>query len=136
MAVEIQTEEGWTEVDFDALEADSDCWLFQNLRVKKSSTHYRPYRDVEELVSDFKERFSNHIPAYAMPLVWVQRKDKNEKFLITGFTSTEENGELVKIGRGYYGLGVLFDHYTFLNGSPCGVQETNNADISIEEAVV
>ena len=126
--VEMQTDTDWRDVDSDELEENPDDWLYRNLRVK-DSTHYspcneqyRPYKSVDELVSDFKERFDTHTPAYAMPLIWVQRKDKNEKFLITGFTSTE-NGEFVMIGNVLFGLGVLFDDYTFLDGSPCGVQE-------------
>ena len=122
-------EKDWTVRSCRHNNVSDDEWLSQEFRpvleeaAARPEPQYRPYKSVDELVSDFKERFDTHTPAYAMPLIWVQRKDKNEKFLITGFTSTEENGELVKIGRGYYGLGVLFDHYTFLDGSPCGVKE-------------
>ncbi len=37
-------------------------------------------------------------------------------YLITGFISSENNGELVRIGNGY-------NEYDFLDGSPCGVKE-------------
>ena len=122
-AVERQTDEGWEDVDSDELEADSDCWLFQNFRVKQSSTHYRPYKSVKELVSDFKQRFDTHTPAYAMPLVWVKKERgavKKTK-LITAFNEREN---LVSLDGGeVYDMDGLYKDYTFLDGSPCGVQE-------------
>lgn len=87
----------------------------------KVQTYTGKQEEVLELVSDFKERFDTHTPAYAMPLMWVRKKDVDKTYLITGFCSTEE-GKFVSIGIVYTSLGVLFEDYTFLDGSPCGVR--------------
>jgi hypothetical protein len=55
-------------------------------------------------------------------MIWVKHRLKDERLLITEYTNSEENGPLVKIGNGYYGLGILYLAYVFLDGSPCGVE--------------
>ena len=120
--VERQIDTGWTDADSDELEENPDCWLFQNFRVKQTSTQSRPYKDVDELVSDFKKRFDTHIPAYAMPLIWVKKEcvAVAKKKLITAFYEKEN---LVSIDGEIYDMDYLYNEYDFLDGSPCGVKE-------------
>lgn len=104
-----------------------DDWTSHTYRVhqepeEKPESKYRPYKSVDELVSDFKERFSKYTPAYAMTLIWVKKERggiKRER-LITAF---EEIENLVSIDGEIYDLEYLYKDYTFLDGSPCGVQE-------------
>lgn len=84
---------------------------------------YRPFASIDELITEFEKRFKTNVPSYALPLIWVRQKIKNERYLITGFVKSEQSGVCVKIGNAYYGLGVFFDHYEFLDGSPCGVEQ-------------
>lgn len=88
-----------------------------------NTKEYRPFNSIDELTAEFKKRFRTQTPSYALPLIWVKQKDKDERYLITGFVKSEQSGQLVKIGNGYFGLGVLFEHYEFLDGSPCGVEK-------------
>lgn len=90
---------------------------------KTAEKEYRPFNSIDELTTEFVKRFQTKTPSYALPLIWVKQKDKDERYLITGFVKSEQSGQVVKIGNAYYGLGVFFDHYKFLDGSPCGVEK-------------
>lgn len=87
--------------------------------------HYRPFRDTDELIKVWTSR-NNDGKAYLlnsldMPLIWVRRKGANTKGqLITEFG----DGWGVGIGRGEaYNMTDLWVYFTFLDGSPCGVEE-------------
>ena len=103
-----------------------DDWCLHTFRVamqeEPSISSYRQYKSVEELVSDFKERFDTHTPAYAMPLIWLQNKRgvTKKKKLITAFN---EGDNFVYLDGEIYDLNYLFKDYTFLDGTPCGVEQ-------------
>ena len=82
-------------------------------RVEKEHS-YRPYKDTEEMIADWKERFMvDEIPDFCMPLIWV--KSGVICSLIT---------DILPKGVVLYGdaqnMNYLFDSYTYLDGSPCG----------------
>ena len=121
-------------------ENETSVWkLFENEEPNWYKFHYRPaqektaekeyraFASIDELTTEFVKRFKIKTPSYALPLIWVKLKSSiksnNDRGLITGYIDNEGNGQLVKIGDKYYGLGVLFEHYEFLNGSPCGVEK-------------
>lgn len=88
-------------------------------RAGKESS-YRPYRDTDELIEDWKERFKPTVwPSHSMPLVWVMSKTTCLRTLVTGYDlySVVFNGTKV-------GFRDLFDNYTYLDGSPCGKEVT------------
>ena len=95
-------------------------WALYDYRIKPEST-YRPYKDTEEMIADFKKRFNAKVPPYAMPIIWVKRKDgSNLAKLITGFRD-----KWVEIIIAVYDMHNLFVDYTYLDGSPCGMKETD-----------
>ena len=111
-------------------ENEEPNWYKFHYRQKKKKTaekEYRAFASIDELTTEFVKRFKIKTPSYALPLIWVKLKSSiksnNDRGLITGYIDNEGNGQLVKIGDKYYGLGVLFEHYEFLNGSPCGVEK-------------
>ena len=87
-----------------------------------ASPQYRPYKSVDEFISDFNERFDRHTPACAMPLIWVKKVcgAVNKTKLIIAFYKTEN---LVSLDGEIYDMDGLYKDYTFLDGTPCGVQE-------------
>ena len=88
------------------------------VKVKKEPK-YRPYKDTDEMIADWKERFKpKDWPSYSMPLIWVIWDDT--KSYIDGFSRNE-----VSI-RGYYRTmdGLFRAGCTYLNGSPCGKEVT------------
>ena len=92
-------------------------WEELDYRIKPEST-YRPYKDTEEMIEDFKKRFNVEVPPHAMPMIWVEYKTLKERKLITGFKD-----KVVVIIASVWGMDDLFEDYTYLDGSPCGMKE-------------
>ncbi len=84
-------------------------------RVKPDEV-FRPYKDCDEMIADFKKRFSVTVPFCTIPSIWV--KSNNDKEFITG---VDDN--YVRVNVTWYTLDDLFEDYTYLDGSPCGVKE-------------
>lgn len=91
---------------------------------------FRPYKDTDEMIEDFKRRYSsyggwsgNDNPMYN-PMIWVKAKGvKKNKYLITRFT--ENKRVTMNFDNDIYtvSLCILFDDYTYLDGTPCGIME-------------
>lgn len=93
---------------------------------------YRSYNDMNEMIEDFEKRFYlvpqalNLSQALRLPQIWVKGKPegkcKDEIVQVVGFYK-----DLVTICRAYdvneFTLYELFDHFTYLDGSPCGIKE-------------
>lgn len=77
---------------------------------------YRPYKDTDEMIADFKERFNVKVPPYAMPMIWVT--DGAVCSLITDIFPEE-----VLIYCDKESMKDLFEDCTYLDGSPCGIKE-------------
>lgn len=91
-------------------------------KYEKKEKHFRPFRDTDELVKVWKEKSKQVHSDYSltMPYIWVRRKESNSKGqLITEFSNTFWVG----MGKEEYNMTDLFVHFTFLDGTPCGVEE-------------
>ena len=94
----------------------------------KTEKHYRPFNNCDELVEIYHNRAFIPIVAEGLnqklkrmyrPEIWVKEKETEIEQLITGFGDT-----VVKFSPDYtITLKSLLEHYTFLDGSPCGVEE-------------
>ena len=79
---------------------------------------YKPYVTVDEFIQDFQERFPTAVPrpAHTMPLIWLRSTDCKEIHIVFGF---KEN----KIAlNAYWTLDELFENWTYLDGSPVGME--------------
>lgn len=86
---------------------------------------YRPYKDTNEMVEDYKERFADIIMtgSVEMPLIWL-KASQGSKILITAFSGSEEH---VSFSDGGYGrMDGIFRDYTYLDGSPVGKEDAND----------
>ena len=92
-------------------------WDTLDYRIKPEST-YRPYKDTEEMIADFKKRFNVKVPLYAMPMIWVRKKDTKVRSHISEFSDY-----LVTICGVAWDMDKLFGRFTYLDGSPCGMKE-------------
>lgn len=92
-------------------------WGDYDYRIKPEPT-YRPYKDTEEMIEDFKKRFNAKVPPYAMPMIWVRNKTFKDCRLITVFRD-----KVVMIIVSGEDMKELFKDYTYLDGSPCGMKE-------------
>lgn len=78
----------------------------------------RPYKNTEELIKHFNRHFkTKEIPGHAMPLIWVRHLCLTKVSLITAFTENT-----VTINGRIYGLDVLADCFTFLDGTECAIK--------------
>lgn len=89
--------------------------------VEDRKEEFRPYKDTDEMVEDFQERFNVNVPPYAMPLIWVKMKDSDRKYLIVRFSSDLTICHNVEVYTPT--LEDLVEGYTYLDGSPCGIEE-------------
>lgn len=91
------------------------AYLVEQVKEKK----WRPYKDISEMISDFCNRFVKRtLDASEFPMIWIMDKSVGIKSLITDFLKYTINISNVGIT-----LSKLFDCYTYLDGSPCGVEE-------------
>ena len=83
----------------------------------KKETKYRPYKDTEEMIADYKERFKvDKVPSFCMPLIWVT--ESGICSLITSITLDH-----VIVYEEVLSMEGLLETCTYLDGSPCGKVE-------------
>lgn len=96
---------------------DCDNVIFKKADEVNKEPQYRPYKDTDEMIADYKERFNvSNVPAFCMPLIWVKNGDICS--LITDIKT-----ESVIIYCEEQSMKDLFGYYTYLDGSPCGIKE-------------
>jgi len=92
---------------------------------------YRPFKDCDELVECWERKI--FIPAMQYtkqkvlfrPEIWVKSKAYGVDNLITAFDNDNESigGSCVFLQDSWFDMNELFDCFTFLDGSVCGVEE-------------
>ena len=99
-------------------------YSFFYLTEEPEKNKYRPYKDTDEMIEDFKERAKAYgATSFKCPMfnstIWVKGKERTAKSLIYVFyprsvyVGDEEEMPLDK----------LFEYYTYLDGTPCGKKE-------------
>lgn len=78
----------------------------------------RPYKDTDEMIADYKKRFNADCPEYKLPLIWVKDRTGDTVNLVTVYSD-----KTVCLSATSYELPTLFDYCTYLDGSPCGMEE-------------
>lgn len=87
---------------------------------------YRPYENCKELIRCFRRvwrKTRRYEPEYdfdlsiEMPSIWVVNKDSGIREMIIGYG---EN--VVLLPRANLTMQDLLNEYTFINGSPCGIE--------------
>lgn len=92
-------------------------YLYFYLVEKPKEKKYRPYKDTDEMIADFLERYNSYSgnankenPMYN-PLIWIKDKAIGVEELITQSFGDSANGRSME---------QLFKEFTYLDGSPCG----------------
>lgn len=78
----------------------------------------RPYSDTNEMIDHFNEHFELIPQTYCLPFLWIKSKSTGRKHLIT-----DCENDCVWIGSVSIKFKDLYEHYTWLDGSPCGIKE-------------
>lgn len=89
--------------------------------VIEEEPQYRPYKDTEEMVEDFKKRFCSHttIPQYSMPFIWIENRNVRYRFLVSTFGSDAVHVEGSEV-YSWLNMENLFRYMNYLDGSPVG----------------
>jgi hypothetical protein len=108
----------------DWIDCDEPIWSKECCyRVKSEEKTYRPYESPAEMIVDFIDRFKVNCPPYCEPLIWLKGKATDKRSLVIGF-SPKDNKICVDGGR--CDLLSLFTLYTYLDGSPVGMEAEND----------
>ena len=95
------------------IDSSTRSFPFFYLLKKPVEKKYCPYLDTNEMIFDFKKRFSQS--ANTIPLIWVENAAGDKK-LITSF-----NGDSVLIPeQSPISMDMLFVLYKYTDNSPCG----------------
>lgn len=97
------------------------CFSLFYLIEEQEEKKLRPYSDSDEMIEDFKKRFNENVPPYAMPLIWIKTKGADKKYLIVRFASAVTVCHNVEVYTPTFE--DLAEGYTYLDGSPCGIEE-------------
>lgn len=88
-------------------------WLGFDYRIKPELT-YRPYKNSDEMVEDFKRRAEIATNEMFLPMIYIKSKNNGCRILLNTFGAVSVDGIL---------FCDLLDKYTYLDGSPCGIKE-------------
>lgn len=89
---------------------------------RKEEKKFRPYKDTDEMITDYKRRFNVACPDYELPSIWLNYK----------FSATKNVPQIVEYGKTRVYLSNLrecvycndlFAKYEYLDGTPCGMEE-------------
>ena len=94
-------------------------WDVYDYRVKEEPK-YRPYKDTEEMINDFCERFGVKRTNFGEPFIWVKAKTGQQKSLITDYDNARN---LADLSYTSLTLTELFEQFTYLNDSLIGKLE-------------
>lgn len=99
-------------------------WNLFYLVEEPKEKNYRPYKDTNEMIEDFKNRYNSYggwsgksNPMYC-PLIWLKDKDNGQIYLVRSFWNDK-----VFLGISDFSLDFIFEQYTYLDGLPCGIEE-------------
>ena len=130
IAVEQERSDNYGEIT--EIDDDSQSARFRNEYIYYYSLFYlveeseekkfRAYVDTDEMIDHFYKHFNLTPQDYSLPTLWVKSKDNYTKYVIVRVTEDE-----VTICLESYvytiGLNQLFSRYTWLDDSPCGINE-------------
>lgn len=86
---------------------------------KEKGWHYRPFKDTDELIKVWCDKGGKwQKRELTMPHIWVKNKERGSQELIVAY-----NGDMFLTEYAQGDMEKLLEWYTFLDGSPCGVEE-------------
>ena len=91
---------------------------------------FRPYSKPNEMIEDFKKRYNSYDdwsgkdnPIYN-PMIWIKSKTTGFRHLITDYGDDDNcNKSCIWIGTLPIKFKELYEDYTYLDDTPCGIKE-------------
>lgn len=115
------------------LKEDDYCFGLFYLIKESQEEKFRPYSNPDEMIEDFKRRYNSYDdwsgrdnPMYN-PMIWIKSKDTGFRHLVTDYGDNDNCGHCNKIciwiGTPSINFKELYENYTYLDGTPCGIKE-------------
>lgn len=79
---------------------------------------FRSYQSTDEMVDNFMKRFHLLPQIHQLPIIWIKNKDNGQKSFILDYGKT-----VVTTSTRTMSMEYLFEHYVYLDDSPCGIKE-------------
>ena len=100
-------------------QASTPVWRI-NAEYRIKPKGYRAFKNTDELKKKWEKLCPTnvHRPSLCEPLIWVRCKANNATSVIIRFAGT-----VVTVNFANYTLDELFKEFTFLDGTPCGIEE-------------
>lgn len=108
---------------------DKYCYGLFYLVKEPKEKKFRPYSNPEEMIEDFKRRYN----AYGgwsgkdNPMIWIKSKTTGFRHLVTDYGDNDNCGHCNKsciwIGTLPINFKELYENYTYLDGTPCGIND-------------
>lgn len=97
----------------------SNCSMWKPKTEPKVKKKYRPFRDTDELIKVWCDKGGKwQKRELIMPRIWVKHKERGSQELIVAY-----NGDMFLTEYAQGNMEKLLEWYTFLDGSPCGVEK-------------
>mgnify|MGYP006956015635 CR=1 FL=1 len=100
-----------------------DCgyYLFYLIEEPKEKK-LRPYRDTDEMIAHFCGHFNLISQVHIPPTIWIKRIITGVKYLVVRIKADEVTIVYDNVAH-TLDVSELEDEYTYLDGSPCGIEE-------------
>ncbi|WP_298739814.1 hypothetical protein [uncultured Treponema sp.] len=82
----------------------------------------RPYKDTDEMIDHFCRHFNLVPQEHCLPIIWIKRIITGVKYLVVRIGADEVTIVYDNVGH-TLDISELEDEYTYLDGSPCGIEE-------------
>lgn len=93
-------------------------YLVEEPKKEEFRSYNRSYNDVNEMIEDFEKRFHLLPQIHQLPIIWIKNKDNGQKSFILDYSKT-----IVTTSTRTMSMEYLFEHYVYLDDSPCGIKE-------------
>lgn len=112
--------DAWTDITF-----PNWNWVEYDYRIKPENKPptYRPYKSIEEMYEDIKKRLDENYGGMQHPVfsgMWLKQKDYEVDEMIAGVDPIKSE---ILLGKNWTSLFIIFKHFTYLDGTPFGIEE-------------
>ena len=117
----------------------SYCFGLFYLIKESQEEKFRPYSNPDEMIEDFKRRYNSYgdwsgkdNPMYN-PMIWIKSKVTGFRHLVTDYGDDEKCNDFNDCNKSCIWVGSLpimfkelYEKYTYLDSTPCGIKEEEN----------
>lgn len=92
----------------------TSSWLHAAEIPEEPKKEWYPFDNVDEFLK----------AAGGLNAIWLKRKADNQMILVTSIGNSDSS-DPIRLTSSWVSLSDIFEHFTFADGTPCGVEEDN-----------